>query len=154
MASGSTSIIAEPITAESELSSLSDYCESESESELQSNREQNRPVLSLLEKPKSLKPSDLARKRKTNPPKGKKRSFRSSALKCKVKVCPARRVNEFPNKHLTVILGKLFCSACWETLAVKKSTVSNHVRSSKHLTSKEKFKFKKAREESIALSLK
>ena len=72
----------------------------------------------------------------------------------KVKVCPARRVNEFPNKHLTVILGKLFCSACRETLAVKKSTVSNHVRSSKHLTSKEKLKFKKAREQSIALSLK
>ena len=91
MASGSTSITAEPITAESELSSLSDYCESESESELQSDREQNRPVLSLLEKLKSPKPSDLARKRKTNPPKGKKRSFRSGALKCKVKVCPARR---------------------------------------------------------------
>ena len=53
-----------------------------------------------------------------------------------------------------MILGKLFCSACRETLAVKKSTVSNHVRSSKHLTSKEKLKFIKAREESIALSLK
>ena len=38
MASGSTSITAESITAESELSSLSDYCESESESELQSDR--------------------------------------------------------------------------------------------------------------------
>ena len=68
MASGSTSITAESITAESELSSLSDYCESESESELQSDREQNRPVLSLLEKLESQKPSDLARKRKTNPP--------------------------------------------------------------------------------------
>ena len=87
MASGSTSITAESIAAESELSSLSDYCESESESELQSDREQNRPVLSLLEKLKPPKPSDLARKRKT---KGKKRSFRSSALKCKVKVCLAR----------------------------------------------------------------
>ena len=52
-------------------------------------------------------------------------------------------MNEFPNEHLTVSFGKLFCSACREIFAVKKSTVLNHVTSSKHLMSKEKLKSKK-----------
>ena len=63
-------------------------------------------------------------------------------------------MNEFPDEHITVSLGKLFCSACRETLVVKKSTVLNHVTSSKHLMSKEKLKSKKARQESITMSLK
>ena len=56
--------------------------------------------------------------------------------------CPATRINEFPNEPLIVSFGKLFCSVCWETLAVKKSTVLNHINSSKHLVSKEKLKCK------------
>ena len=54
----------------------------------------------------------------------------SNALKCKLKV-PAIRINEFPNEHLIVSFGKLYCSVCQETLAVKKSTVLNNVKSSK-----------------------
>ncbi len=67
---------------------------------------------------------------------------------------PATRINEFPNEHLTVSFGKLFCSVCRETLAVKKSTVLYHVKSSKHLVSKEKLKSQRARQESITVSLK
>ena len=48
-----------------------------------------------------------------------------------VKGAPATRINEFPNEQLVVLFGKLFCSVCQETLAVKKSAVLNHVKSSK-----------------------
>ncbi len=65
-------------------SGLSDY--SESECELQPDCTENTPVLTLLDKLKSPKPSELARKRKSNPPKGKRKSTGSNALKCKFKV--------------------------------------------------------------------
>ncbi len=145
------------ITVESGLSHLSDSSESTesgSDHEFDCVEKAPEPVLSLLDRLKYPKPSELARKRKTNPPKGKRKSSGSSALKCKLKVRPARRVIEFPNEQLTVSLGKLFCLACRETLAVKKSSVLSHVKSSKHQASKEKLKSKKAREESIVLSLK
>ena len=48
-----------------------------------------------------------------------------------VKGAPATRINEFSNDHLIVSLGKLFCSVCRETLAVKKSTILKRVKSSK-----------------------
>ena len=110
------------------------------------------PVSSLLDKLKYPNPSELVpKKKKNNPPKGKRKSSGSSTLNCKLKVYPARRVIEFPNEQLIVSLGKLFCLACRETLAVKKTTVLN--QSSKHQASKEKLKSKKTREESIVLSL-
>ena len=54
------------ITAESELSDNSD---SEFECEFQSDCIDKTPVLSLLDKLKSPRASELARKRKSNPPK-------------------------------------------------------------------------------------
>ena len=121
---------------------MSDYSDSESECKFQSDCIEKTPVLSLLDKLKSPKPSELARKLKSNPPTGKRKYSGSSALKCKLKVRPTTRLNEFPNEHLTVSFGKLFCSAYLETLVVKKSTVLNHVTSSKHRMSKEKLKSK------------
>ena len=85
---------------------MSDYSDSESECEFQSDCIEKSPVVSLLDKLKSPKTSELARKRKSNPPKGTRKSSGSSALKCKLKVYPSTRMNEFPNEHL----GKLFCS--------------------------------------------
>lgn len=51
-------------------------------------------------------------------------------------------------------VGKLFCNACRETLSVKRSTLSNHIKSTKHLDGKENLKRKEAREVSIATALK
>ena len=67
---------------------------------------------------------------------------------------PATRINEFPIEHLIVSFGKLFCSVCRETLAVKKNTVLKHINSSKHLVSKEKLKSKMVQHERITVSLK
>ena len=73
------------IMAEAE-SGLSDYSDSESECEFQSDCTEKNPVLTLLDKLKSPKLSELPRKRKSNPPKGKRKSSGSDALKCKLKV--------------------------------------------------------------------
>ena len=37
------------------------------------------------------------------------------------------RLKEFPNEHLCIRNGKLFCDACKEILAYKKSILKNHV---------------------------
>ena len=100
-------------------SGLSDYSDSESDCEFQSDCTERNPVLTLLDKLKSPKPSELAWKRKSNPPKGKRKSSGSNALKCKLKARPATRINEFPNEHLIVSFGKLFCSVCRGTHAVE-----------------------------------
>lgn len=88
-----------------------------------------------------------------NPPCGKKRSSGSYALK-DPKVQPSQRVREFPDEKFAVnALGKLFCNACRETLSLKRSTLSNDIKSSKHVESKEKLKKKEVREVSIATAL-
>ena len=72
-------------------------------------------VVSLLERLKAPKKSDLTRKRKifTNPPREpgtrKKRPSCSSNPKS---VTPAQRVREFPNECFTVSARTLFCDAC------------------------------------------
>ena len=46
-------------------------------------------------------------------------------------------MSEFPNEELVVSdVGRLFCKACRETLCVKRSTISNHIKSTKHVESK------------------
>ena len=53
-------------------------------------------------------------------------------------VTPAQRVKEFPKEELKVSAGKVFCNACREELSTKKSTIENHVGSSKHTAGKKK----------------
>ena len=53
-------------------------------------------------------------------------------------VSAKERVNQFPDEYLTVDAGKLFCSCCREELPTKKSSIAAHVKSAKHLKSKEK----------------
>ena len=112
-------------------------------------------VVSLLDKLKSPAPSELSRKRKLvrNPPSGKKRASGSSAVNAP-KVPPANRVKEFPDEQLSVSGGRLFCDACKEVLCVKKSTITYHIKSAKHIESKEKLKVKRVREGDIATALK
>ena len=52
------------------------------------------------------------------------------------------------------VCRKLFCKACRETLAVKRSVVQCHLKSKKHENSKEQLKKREARERDIADALK
>ena len=110
-------------------------------------------IISLLDRLKCPAKSDLSRKRKiqSNPPKGKKRSTTQHKKDPKVK--PIKRVKEYPIEQLTVSGGHLFCNACRETISVKRSTVSNHIKSSKHTTSKVNLQKKEAREMDIGSAL-
>ena len=84
------------------------------------------------------------------PPKGKKRSSGSHGLK-EPKVEPSKRVKDFPNEYF---LGRLSCKACRETLSVKRSTLINHIGSTKHEESKAKFYKRQAREVDIESAMK
>ena len=72
------------------------------------------------------------------------------------RVNPHTRVKEFPNESLVVSAANnhLFCNACRETLSVKRSTVSDHIKSSKHKAGKEKLLTKEAKQQDIASALK
>ena len=48
---------------------------------------------------------------------------------------------------------KLFCTACREEIALKRSIISSHVRSSKHIQGKERLKHKETRERDLASQL-
>ena len=60
------------------------------------------------------------------------------------------RVREFPGEHLCRNLGKLFCNACREPISVKKSVISQHIKSAKHEKGKARLAHKEKREQSIA----
>ena len=105
-----------------------------------------------MDKQKSPTSLDLARKRKlasNPPPNGVKRS-KGIVNHEPRSVSASQRVREFAGEHLFVLLGKLFCNACWETLSVKKSVLIQHVKSVKHATGKERLASKQARERNIA----
>ncbi|CAB4034674.1 zinc finger MYM-type 1-like [Paramuricea clavata] len=112
---------------------------------------------SWFDKLKAPRPSDLARKRKINPPPvGKKRSQTTSTGKRNYdpkKVSPSERVREFPGEHLTVSSGKRFCKACRESLVLKKSVLVSHVKSTKHECSKQKLLQNQSSERDIADAL-
>jgi len=113
---------------------------SESESEVieasevtEVSQTQSQPTISLLERLKSSKPSELSRKRKVEclnrPATYKKHSHQAGAVNPTdpKNISPATRVKEFPDECLTVRSGKLFCSACREEVALKKSTIKSHL---------------------------
>ena len=127
--------------------------ESDGDQEVSGPSEATPVVVSLLDR---LKSPATSRKRKVlrNPPSGKKKSSGSSALNAP-KVPPIQRVKEFPNEDLTIsATGKLFCNACRETLCVKRSTITGHIKSAKHAKGKAKLKTRQARELDIAAALK
>ena len=67
---------------------------------------------------------------------------------------PSTRLKEFPGEYLAVRAGKLFCTACREELALKNSTIKNHIAcGDKHQIAKKKILKGKARERDIAESL-
>ena len=103
---------------------------------LEADGDESPTASSLLDKlvtsPASIEAPTPSRKR-GKPPVGKKRSFGGNASK-DPKVHPSRRLREFPNEGLGVSDdGKLVCDACGETLSMKKSTLSSHLKSTKHV---------------------
>lgn len=129
-------------------SSESSFCSSSSGSTSSST---------ILDKLRSPRISDLSRKRKilSNPPPpiGKKRSTTAVRKFDPKSVRPSDRVSEFPGEHLSQSAGRLFCKACREDVAVKRSVVVNHIKSKKHEESKERLARKESRERDIAESL-
>ena len=109
-------------------------------------------LLSLLKAPRL---SDLARKRKVviNPPPKGKRSNSGKTPKDSVKVKPEVRVGQYPEEHFTVSNGKLFCEACREQLNVKRSSINNHVQSTKHKEGKSRLQKKEQRDKTIVQAL-
>lgn len=66
----------------------------------------------------------------------------------------AERVKSYPNDCLTVNhKQRLFCNACREPLALKKSVIDHHIASQKHLKGKEKVASREKRERDIVESL-
>lgn len=112
---------------------------------------------SVLSRLRSPVPSDLCRKRSIATNSTKKRSGkakRSSSSSSSSSITPHQRIQEFPRECLRVSVGKLFCNACREELSLKKSSILNHVSSSKHSAGKERIARKEKREMDIAAALK
>ena len=53
-------------------------------------------------------------------------------------ISPADHVKAYPDEHLTVRKRKLFCSACREEVAIKKSCIELHLKSQKHVKGKKR----------------
>ena len=109
---------------------------------------------SLFDKFRSPQPAEIGRKRKTsiNPPRGKRRSAGRGSFDPK-SVGPAQRVREFPENHLCVSAGKLFCQACREELSTKLSVLKIHLKSRKHAESVKKREANEVRERDIAQAI-
>ena len=130
-------------------SSRSSRVESDSESDQSA-------VVSLLQRLRSPTPSDLARKRivTTNPPIGAKRGkvgHASTGLKV---LSAADRVKSYLGESFTVSNKKLFCEACREEIALKKSVIESHIASQKHKKGKERQSSKILKEKRICEALK
>ena len=50
-------------------------------------------------------------------------------------------------------LGRLFCNACRETISVKRSTVANNIKSTKHMKSKIKLSQRQSKDTDLLSAL-
>ena len=106
---------------------------------------ETRTLLTVLRAPKA---SELSRKRKvaSNPPSGKK-TCQGTVASEPSNVSVHDPIKQFPDEPLTVnFSNKLFCKACRETLSLKKSIITAHIKSSKHSAGVIKLKTKKEKE--------
>ena len=111
-------------------------------------------TVSLLSVLKAPDLSELSRKRKvmTNPPTGKKRAHSSCQSNPKG-IKPQQRVKEYPAEPFVVSSGKLFCQGCREELPLKKSSISCHIKSTKHNSGKKRLEQQNIKDQDIAQSL-
>ena len=136
-----------------ECSQSNDNAESHNDRSLRNA--QSTSVVSLLNVLRAPRPSELARKRKmavNKPPKGKRfTSGRES--KGTVNIKPGQHIKEYPSEHFTISNGKLFCEACRKQLSLKKSTLNNHIQSTKHKDRKIKLQEKEKQDQTIVQAL-
>ena len=79
-------------------------------------------VPSLLDRLKSPAMSELARKRKMKGTPAKRKKISKGAVVAEpLSVAPSKRIKEFPDEKLSVVSGKLFCTACRENLSLPPS---------------------------------
>ena len=154
-----------PTVDTSLMASLEDVVASGSESEGHSSFEMGTSegvlsdastVSSLLDRLHSPTPSVLACKRwlePNPPPKGTKRGKGKEKGDPKT-ISPSERVLAYPNEEFTVRNSKLFCRACREELAKKKSSLESHIRSQKHMNEKKKLAMKNKEEADVTQALK
>ena len=111
-------------------------------------------AVSLLSVLKAPGMSELSRKRKVvkNPPIGKKKAHSSCQSNPKG-IKPQQRVKEYPAEPFIVSCGKLFCQGCREELPLKKSSISYHIKSTKHNDGKKRLEQRKVKDHEIAQSL-
>lgn len=64
------------------------------------------------------------------------------------------RLKQYPNENLKVLNKNLFCSACQETICLKKSVIDMHIKSSKHSKGKQRLASKEKHERDIVRMLK
>ena len=62
-------------------------------------------------------------------------------------ITPADKVRMYPNEPISVSNKKLFCMACREELAMKKSVINLHVKSVKYVQGKKRLLSKKKHDE-------
>ena len=109
----------------------------------------------LLSRLKQAPLSGTNRKRKVaqNLPTERKRYKPLSHLNDPKRITPEQRLSKFPDQKFVVSRGKLFCTACREEVALKKSVVELHVKSEKHKKGKIKLAMKEKREQDIVKAL-
>ena len=111
---------------------------------------------SLLDHLKAPLRSELTRKRAIRKNPSATQSQRKKRPSCSTdpkSASPSSRVREFPNEHLAVSAGKLFCDGCREELSLKRSIIANHIASVKHKQSKVRLARTGSRERDIAEAL-
>lgn len=62
---------------------------------------------------------------------------------------PKTKITKFPNQHFSEKSGKLFCDACREILPLKKSMLTQHIKSAKHLSGLKNLESKSNRQKNI-----
>ena len=111
--------------------------------------------MTLLDRLQAPKRSELGHKRKVaiNLPCNRTSRKAPKTYANPKKVNAQQRVRVFPGQSLKVSAGKLFCIACHEEVCLKKSIISCHMTSVKHINGKMKPADKVKREKDIVDSL-
>ena len=123
----------------------------------QATKSSSESAVSLLSRLRSPTASDLSRNRKI------KQNLPPIQKRGKGRVIPDPKIlhqlnesgHSYPNEHFMVNhINRLFCSACCEELATKKSVIELHIKSLKHKWGKQRLARKGQQEVSIIEALK
>ena len=97
-------------------------------------------VISLLYRLRSPTPADISRKRhlRQNPPPKSVKTGKGKKKGNPKRISTCERVKSYPNEEFIVRCSKIFCRACKEVLALKKSSIEYHIKSQKHISGKKK----------------